>query len=310
MKHVIFGGNGIVGRELASTLITADHEVTSVGRTPSRIPRVASVIADVGDAASVHRAMKGADVAYLAVGLPYKIRVWQREWPKVMGNTIDAALAHGPHLVFVDNVYAYGRVNGPMTETTPIAPVSRKGRVRAQLLDMIDAASHNGLVCTIARSADFYGPGASTGAFNSMAIDRLVEGKEPIWLLDATLPHSMTYTPDIGRALAVLGTDARGFGRTWHLPTAPALTGQEYLAMATGGAMPHRTMSLATMRAGAVFSSIARESLEMSYQNREPYVFDSSLFESTFGMSPTPYADGIARSVEYARTGDAAVGAR
>ena len=111
----------------------------------------------------------------------------------------------------------------------------------------------------------------------------------------------MTYTPDIGRALAVLGTDPRARGRTWHLPTAPALTGDEYLGLATGGTLPHRTMSMTTMRIGAVFSTAARGALELAYQNTEPYRFDSTAFEREFGIAPTPYADGIAASLEHAR---------
>ena len=114
-------------------------------------------------------------------------------------------------------------------------------------------------------------------------IDRVVAGKPPTWLFDASLPHSMTYTPDIGAALAVLGTDDRARGRTWHLPTAPALTGEQYLALATGGRLRHRTMSTGTMRFGSLFSSAARETLEMAYQYTAPYEFDSTAFERTFG---------------------------
>jgi hypothetical protein len=32
----------------------------------------------------------------------------------------------------------------------------------------------------------------------------------------------------------------------------------------------------------------------MAYQYTAPYVFDSSAFETTFGIAPTPYRDGIA----------------
>ena len=91
----------------------------------------------------------------------------------------------------------------------------------------------------------------------------------------------MSYTPDIGAALAVLGTDDRARGRTWHVPTAPALTGEEYLAMATGGRLSYRTMSMGTMRFGGLFSGAARETLEMAYQYTAPYLLDSSSFERT-----------------------------
>lgn len=56
------------------------------------------------------------------------------------------------------------------------------------------------------------------------------------------------------------------------------------------------------MRFGALFSPAVRETLEMAYQFTAPYQFDSSAFEHTFGLSPTPYAEGIAVSLAAKRT--------
>ena len=39
---------------------------------------------------------------------------------------------------------------------------------------------------------------------------------------DPDVPHSRTYVPDVGRTLAVLGTDERAWGRPWHVPSATA----------------------------------------------------------------------------------------
>ncbi len=296
--HVILGSNGVVGRETIAALRAGGHSVTAVSRTTSSNPEVPHIAADLRDAASAAHALHGVDVAYLTVGLPYSTRVWRRDWPAVVRNAIDGCLANGTHLVYFDNVYAYGRTDAPMKESTPIRPSSRKGEVRADLLRMLDGArDDHGLVVTIGRAADFYGPGASTSAFNVFAIDRVTAGKPPTWLFDASQPHSLTYTPDIGAALAVLGTDDRARGRTWHLPTAPALTGEQYLALATGDRLGHRTMSESTMRFGSLFSGAARESLEMAYQYTAPYEFDSTAFERMFGVAPTPYADGIAASL-------------
>jgi nucleoside-diphosphate-sugar epimerase len=297
---VVLGGNGVVGRETIASLVEQGHDVASVTRSaPTPAPSHAtSIVADLLDAASALRAVEGAEVAYLTVGLQYTTRVWRRDWPVILQNTIDACVAHGTHLVYFDNVYAYGKTDAPMTESTPIRPSSRKGEVRAALLERLTtAARERGLVATVGRSADFYGPGASTSVFNTFAIDNVAAGKAPVWLFDAHQLHSMTYTPDIGRGLAVLGTDERARGRTWHLPTAPALTGDDYLQLADGGTLTHKTMSAATMRFGGVFVSAARESLEMAYQYTAPYVFDSSAFESAFDMAPTSYRDGITASL-------------
>ncbi len=315
--HVVLGGSGVVGRETVTALLAAGRSVRSVtrsaqsgARSADRRPEVEHTAADLLDAASTVRALQGAEVVYLTAGVRYTTRAWRQGWPVVVRNTIEACLANGTHLVRFDNVYAYGRTEGAMTESTAIRPASRKGALRAELLAMLDTArTERGLVVTIARSADFYGPGAATSAFNTFAIDAVAAGRAPTWLFDATQPHSMTYTRDIGAALAVLGADDRARGRTWHVPTAPALTGAQYLAIVAGeSGRPHRTMSSTTMRIGALFSSAARETLEMAYQYTAPYRFDSSAFEQTFGVEPTAYAEGIAAALEHARSATPSTG--
>lgn len=298
--HVLLGGNGAVGRETAAQLLGRGMDVVSFGRRPSDSPGVRSITGDVLDRDAVTRALDGAAVAYLLVGLQYRLTVWRREWPIVMGNAIAAARSNGTHLVFLDNVYSYGRTSGPMTEQTPVRPTSKKGEVRAGLLRMLDEAREGGLTTTVARSADFYGPGASTSVFTSMAVDNAARGKRPVWLFDASQPHSMTYTPDIGRALAIIGTDERAAGSTWHMPTAaPALTGADHVALLGAGNVS--VMGAGMMRLGGLFVSAAREVMELRYQNTEPYLFDSSAFESTFDVTPTPYADGIPATLDHAR---------
>ncbi|GAA4991913.1 NAD-dependent epimerase/dehydratase family protein [Kineococcus glutinatus] len=299
--HVVLGGNGVVGRETVRALLARGHTPASVGRRPSTADGARSVTADLLDRADATRALRGAEVAYLVVGLPYSSRVWAERWPVILRNTVDAALEQGTHLVYLDNVYAYGRVDGPMTEDAPINPSSRKGRVRAAALELLGDAAARGLAVTVGRSADFYGPGASTSVFTTFALDRIAAGRKGTWLLDADQPHSLTYTPDIGDALAVLGTAGEARGRTWHLPTAPALTGREYVRLAAGPGAPTAVMGPATLRIGALFNTAARETLEMGYQYTAPYVFDSTAFETTFGVAPTPVAEGIAATLAAAR---------
>jgi nucleoside-diphosphate-sugar epimerase len=302
MNHVVLGANGVTGRETISALLSAGVDVSAVARNAHPDAAVPTTAVDLRDAEATRRALKGADVAYLTVGVPYSTKVWQREWPLILANVIEASIDNRTHLVFFDNVYLYGAVDAPMTESTVVAPVSRKGAIRGRLVEQLENARRDrGLEVTVARAADFYGPGAATSVFNQFVIDAVARGKAPTWLFDATQPHSMTYTPDIGKALAIIGTDVRARGRTWHLPTAPARTGEEYLALATGGALPHKTMSRAVMRFGGLFVPAARESVEMAYQYTAPYIFDSTAFERAFDVAPTPYATGIARSLEHAK---------
>ena len=141
LHHVVLGGTGVVGRETAAALRAADQNVTVVGRSPAPESGSGSLVvsAELRDLDDTFRAVRGADVVYLVLGLPYRLAVWRRDWPRVVENVIAGAVAEGAHLVYFDNVYVYGRVDGSMTEDSPIRPSSRKGEVRAASLRKLEA---------------------------------------------------------------------------------------------------------------------------------------------------------------------------
>ncbi len=290
--HTILGAGGTIARELARHLPTLTAApLRLVSRHPQPInPRDELLEADLTDAAQTQRAVAGAAVVYLTAGLPYDTATWQRDWPRVMGNVLSACEEHGARLVFFDNVYLYGAVADPMTETTPVNPVSKKGEVRARIArQLLDAMQAGRVEALIARAADFYGPDIQNSLVNALILDNLKQGQAAQWLGDADLPHSLTFTPDAGRATAVLGTTPAAFGQTWHLPTAaPALTARQFAAQAA-----------ATYGAPVEINVLAEvpmpELVEMMYQNELPYVFDSRKFEQQF-FAATPYAEGIRRA--------------
>ena len=47
-----------------------------------------------------------------------------------------------------------------------------------------------------------------------------------------------------------------------------------------------------------LFNPIIKESLEMLYQNEVDYIFDSSKFDKSFAVAPTPYQIGIGMTVK------------
>ncbi|HTY59016.1 MAG TPA: NAD-dependent epimerase/dehydratase family protein, partial [Bacteroidota bacterium] len=257
-------------------------------------------------------AVEQSSVVYLIAGLPYSTAIWGEQWPRVMQNAITACSARGAKLLFFDNVYMYGKVRGPMTEETPVAPCSRKGEIRARVAELLLSAARSGsLRGLIARSADFYGPYARGSSVPMLlVIERLASGKKPRWLANARARHSLTYTLDCGRALTLLAAEESTLGRVWHLPTAaPPITGEEFIRIAARnfGASPrYSVLGRGTMRLGGLFNSLVRESIEMMYQSEEEYDFDSSRFCSHFGFTPTPYEEGIGAAVAYARQGKAA----
>lgn len=298
--QTILGSGGAIGVELAKALPSYAKSIRLVSRHPRAVnPDDQLFPADLARHADVMRAVEGSEIVYLTLGLPYDTRIWRTTWPAIVKNVIDACTAHDAKLVFFDNVYMYDPdYLGAMTEDTPIRPVSRKGTVRAEIANMIqDEAKKGTLQAMIARSADFYGPSIRTSILTETVIKNLGQGKKANWLGPVNFRHSFTYTPDAGKATALLGNTADAYNQVWHLPTAPnPLTGKEWIhaiANALGVEPRYRSVPRYMVRFLGLFMPIMKETVEMMYQYERDYVFDSSKFEKRFELQATPYSEGI-----------------
>lgn len=297
--HTILGANGVIARELSVALLPFTAGIRQVSRHPRKVnPGDETVAADLLDAEATADAVSGSEVAYLTAGLPYKTSVWQEQWPRIMRNAIDACKRHGASLVFFDNVYAYGLVDGAMTEETPFNPCSKKGEVRAKIATLLlDEMQAGNLEAMIVRAADFYGPHAVLSLPHAAIFQRLAAGKSPQWLGKPDKIHTFTFTPDTGKALAKLATSREAYGQTWHMPTTKEpFTGEDFVRLACEMAgRPYRLQAMPRwmMKLLGPFVSILRESVEMMYQFDFDYRFDSSKIEAAYGFKPTPYRQGI-----------------
>lgn len=300
--HCILG-YGTIGQLLAKELVDAEQSVRVVRRSNTgEAPKFDVIYANLTDLPSVRAAIAGATVVYLVVGIEYRTNTWREQWPLVMANVISACSEVSARLVFLDNTYLYGREIKNMTEVTPIHPCSEKGFIRAQVVIMLKKAVEKGKIdALIARSASFYGPNAVTGFTAPMVFARLAKRQSPFWPIFAKVRHSLSYTPDIAKALRILGCTKEAYNDSWHLPTnSDALTGEQFsgfAAEAFGLRKPVKTLGKVTMTIGGLFSRLIRESLEMNYQYATEYVFDSTKFERRF-FSATSYADGIRETVK------------
>jgi len=300
----ILGAGGAISNELVKRLAARNQEFRLVGRKPQKTPGVTEVMAaDAADREQTIRAVAGSSIVYLLVGLKYDHTVWAEYWPRIMANTIEACKRAGAKLIFFDDVYMYGRVDGPMTEETPFNPRSKKGEVRARVAQMlIDEWRRGGLSAMIARAADFCGPHAHNSVPYAMVFDLLARGKKPMWFANCNLPHSFTYTPDAADSLVQLAQSPTAWNQTWHLPTAPnPPTGKEFIAMAAkefGAPSKCRVVGNITLRLVGSINPMIREMREMMYQYDSPYIFDSSKYANAFGFPGTPYADAIRVSAE------------
>ena len=301
--QTILGSSGVIGTELAKSLTQYTDKIRLVSRNPKRVnPTDQLVIADLTIFNEVLSAVEGSEVVYLTAGLQYKIRVWQTQWPLIMKNVIEACKTHKAKLVFFDNVYAYGLVKGWMKEDTIINPSSKKGEVRAQIAQMIMSEVEKGhLDAIIARAADFYGPNTPLSFATVTVFQNLKKGKKAQWFVDTDKKHSMTYTPDAGKATALLGNTTSAYNQIWHLPTDKnVLTGKEFIELAAkafGVEPKYMVLKKWMIQMVGYFVPVVKESIEMLYQYEHDYLFDSTKFEKTFNFTPTSYKDGIAETV-------------
>ncbi len=303
--QTILGAGGPVGIAVAEALSPFTTEIRLVSRSPERVnPGDELHAADLLDSDQVQQALLGSQIAYLTVGLPYRWKIWKAQWPIIMHNVVKACIDQKIKLVFFDNVYMYAPSEIPhMTEGARLGPVSKKGKVRLQVLQILMKAIEKGEVeALVARAADFYGPGKSNSVLIETVFKNLQKGKPANWLGSTSFKHSFTYTPDAGKATALLGNTADAYGQSWHLPTPPnPPTGKEWIQLIAGelGVEPKtQTISKWMLRLIGTWQPDLGEIPEMFYQYNQDYIFDSIKFGERFGVQPTPVKEAIREVIQ------------
>jgi nucleoside-diphosphate-sugar epimerase len=305
-RHVVLG-KGPVGSAVAALLTGRGDEVRVLSRSggPSDGP-VEHVAVDASDAAALGAAAEGADVLYNCAN-PVDYHRWAELWPPMARALLDAAEQSGAVLATVSNLYGYGRVDGPITEATPLSTEGKKGRVRIQMWDeSLERHRAGRLRMVEVRAADFYGPGITDGGhLGERVVPRVLAGKRVRLLGDPDVAHSFTYVPDVARALVRAGGDERAWGKAWHVPTAPAVSQRrmvELLCEQAGVApVAVSTIPWPVLRAVGIAVPMMREMFETRHQVDEPFVLDSTAFTATFGDEPTPLSEGLAATVDWWR---------
>ena len=303
--QVVLGATGGVGHVLVQVLAAQGAKVRAVNRRGrASVPASVEVMAaDLTNRESTRAACQGATTVYHCAGVPYQ--QWITDMPVMLDNIISAVSAAGATLVYIDNNYMYAPTSQPLTEDSLQAPVTRKGKLRKQLAETILAAHTRGQIkATIGRTPDFYGPGVSTSAVGEQFFTAVVEGKRVPWLGKLDVPHVLAFVEDSARGLLVLGTHEEALGQVWHLPTAAALTGRQYIALASRAAgVQARPLAVPglLLRILGLTNPVLRESVEMLYEFNQPLLFDGSKYIHAFDGLPTPHQEAMRRTVAWYR---------
>jgi nucleoside-diphosphate-sugar epimerase len=207
----------------------------------------------------------------------------------------------------MENVYMYGDPNGlPLREDLPYNAHTKKGKVRAQMAKDVLAAHQSGKVrAAIARASDFYGPDVLESAAGDRMFGFAVEGKTASAAGNLDAKHSYTYIGDIGQALAILGERDEALGKAWHVPNAEVTTTRQFINFVfeeLGQPARMSAVNKLMMRMAGLFIPGARETVEMLYEFEKDFVVDGSKFTKAFGLTATPYREGIKHTVAWYKT--------
>lgn len=299
--HVVYG-NGPVGTAVVETLLAQGKRVRVVTHSGARkhLPAAIEVVrGDATDPDDARRACAGASHVYNCTN-PRDYHRWPEQFPPLQRGVLAGAAANGAKLIAMENLYLYGPHGGvPMTEDMPPRGRGPRSTTRRQLSEELFAAHRSGRV----RAASVRASLAGERLFGPALAGRTVQ-----LMADPDLPHSLTYAPDAGRAMAAVGADDAALGRAWHVPNAPAVTLRAFLAL-VGAEVGHparlsalpRPVTRALLPLLGLFMPPLRGLGENAYIFYEPYVVDHHRYAAAFGDSATPLTEAIRETVRWYR---------
>lgn len=310
--HVVLGASSGIGAAVTRTLARQGKTVRAVSRHCEQHVdgNIAYFVADLMNAEETHMACQDAAIIYYCANAPYD--QWAASLPTMLEHVITGAILANAKLVVADNLYMYPPTTQPMTEDVQIAPVTRKGTIRAQLANRLMTVHASGdLSVVIGRAPDYFGPAVLNSYFGEQTLKALFAGRALPWLMSLDMPHAFIYVDDFSRGLITLGNHPETFGQVWFIPSAEALTGRQLLTLLyeeynallqrseTQSSPKIQRITAWMIRLAGMFNPIIRETYEMRYEFDQPYLVDASRFVQAFGSQVTPHREALRETLRW-----------
>jgi len=296
MSHtvLVLGAGGRFGRAAVDAFRDAGCQVRAFRRSWQGVAVPAGVEPVAGnafDAGVVSAAAAGCAVIVNALNPPYPR--WRQDLPHLTDSVIRAARASGATVTLPSNVYNYGAgMPARLTEETPQAPTTRKGRLRAEMEQTYAQAADDGVQTIILRAGDFIERQRTGNWFDSHIAAKVAQGRA-LYPGPLDRVHAWAYLPDMARAMAALAAIRAQLARFETFGFAGyALTGRELIdAMERAAGQPLKVSGVPwpLFRLLGLVSPMLREVVEMAYLWRVPHTIDGNRLATTLpDFRPTP----------------------
>lgn len=309
--QAILGANGQIAEELTKELYRSyTKEIRLISRNPKKIHETDQLFpANLLDLASTQKAVEGCEVAYLTVGLPMNSKMWEEQFPTMMKNVIEACKNHKTKLVFFDNTYMYAKTSELQTEESLFAPIGRKSTVRALIAEMLLNEIRNKTIeAAICRAPEFYGPNKTQSITNTLIFNNIFKRKKVKIPLKDNTKRTLIWTPDAGRAMALIGNSPDTYNQTWHLPCDDSRPTYRELVKLTseiyGKELKYKVIKMWMFKLGSLFDKQMKELQELLPRYKYDNIFSSDKFKKRFPeFEVTCFDNGIKQIIADNKSG-------
>ena len=306
---LVLGATGGVGGEVARLLVARGWRVKALHRAPQTAARHGDGMQWLrGDAMVREDVVAAADGVQLIVHAvnPPGYRNWGQLVLPMIDNSIAAARASGARILLPGTVYNFGPDVLPnLKEDSPQLPVTRKGKIRAEMESRLAAAAADGVRTLVVRAGDFFGPRAGNNWFSQ----GVIKPGKPVGSITRPGPagvgHQWAYLPDLAETMVRLVEREAQLPvfASYHMEGHWDADGQQMAAAirrVTGKpGLKLRAFPWWLAKLASPFVTVFRELLEMRYLWEQPVRMSNQRLLNVLGSEPhTPLDEAVRRTLE------------